>query len=141
MSEELHHGRCLCGDIRFVAQGAPTLTAWCHCASCRRHSGAPVAAFADYRRGQVRFLGAQPVRFQSSSGVWRGFCGRCGSTLSFESDEVADEISLHVGAFDHPERFAPVAVSHAGERLPWIPRGFVVPAEEPGGNSAYDPPI
>ncbi len=36
-------GRCLCGAVEFEAQGAPKWVCWCHCESCRRHSGAPAS--------------------------------------------------------------------------------------------------
>ena len=41
-------GGCLCGAVRFVATGQPKAVYWCHCQSCRRHTGAPVAVFALY---------------------------------------------------------------------------------------------
>jgi hypothetical protein len=39
-------GGCLCGAVRFIATGQPKGIYWCHCQSCRRHTGAPVAVFA-----------------------------------------------------------------------------------------------
>ena len=43
-------GGCLCGAVRFVATGQPKGVAWCHCESCRKHSGAPVSVFVAYER-------------------------------------------------------------------------------------------
>jgi hypothetical protein len=34
-------GGCLCGAVRFTATGQPKGVYWCHCQSCRKHSGAP----------------------------------------------------------------------------------------------------
>jgi hypothetical protein len=42
-------GGCLCGAVRFVATGEPESVAWCHCQSCRKHSGAPVSVFAAFK--------------------------------------------------------------------------------------------
>jgi hypothetical protein len=39
-------GGCLCGAVRLIATGQPKRIYWCHCQSCRRHTGAPVAVFA-----------------------------------------------------------------------------------------------
>jgi hypothetical protein len=46
-------GGCLCGAVRFVASGQPEAVAWCHCQSCRSHSGAPVSVFVAFRRDRL----------------------------------------------------------------------------------------
>jgi len=43
-------GGCLCGSIRFVATGQPKGVYWCHCQSCRKHSGAPASVFVAFER-------------------------------------------------------------------------------------------
>ena len=50
----------------------------------------------------------------------RGFCGRCGSTLTYEGDRWPGEIHLHVGAFDDPGALAPAGHAFADERVPWL---------------------
>src|SRR6267142_4295768 len=47
---EQFEGGCLCGAIRFLATGQPKGVAWCHCQSCRKHSGAPVSVFVAFDR-------------------------------------------------------------------------------------------
>src|SRR3954466_5546180 len=56
MSEQIQGG-CLCGAVRFVASGEPTGVAWCHCQSCRRHSGAPVSVFVIFGRDALAARG------------------------------------------------------------------------------------
>jgi hypothetical protein len=113
-------GRCLCGNIRFTADGPPKWTSYCHCQSCRRHTGAPVSAYAGFETAKVRFSGGALSYFESSPGVRRGFCGRCGSTLTYEGDRWPGEVHLHVGAFDDPTALAPTGHAFADERLPWL---------------------
>jgi hypothetical protein len=120
MSEAVHKGGCLCGAVRFEARGAAKWTAYCHCNSCRKHTGAPVAAFAGFEREQVAFSGAELARYVSSPGVRRGFCSVCGSTLTYEGDRWPTEIHLHVGAFERPQDFPPKGHAFADERLPWL---------------------
>jgi hypothetical protein len=110
-------GGCLCGEVRFSAHGPPKWTSYCHCGSCRRHTGAPVAAYAGFEASKVKFTAQAPTYFASSLGVRRGFCGRCGSTLTYEGDRWPGEIHLHVGAFDDPEALAPAGHGFADERL------------------------
>ena len=42
----------------------------------------------------------------TSPGVRRGFCARCGSTLTYETDALPGEIHVHIGALDRPEDFS-----------------------------------
>jgi hypothetical protein len=49
MSDQFEGGR-ICGAVRFAATGQPKWVAWCHCQSCRRHSGAPVSVFVAFER-------------------------------------------------------------------------------------------
>ena len=114
-------GGCLCGAVRFCLTGPPRQTGLCHCRSCRKHTGAPVAAFADCKRAAVAFTQGEPTRFASSPGVRRGFCADCGSTLSFEWDGRPDEIALHIGAFDDPDAFPPTGPdTFPEERVSWL---------------------
>jgi hypothetical protein len=50
---ETYLGRCLCGAVRFEARGRPKGVFWCHCNSCRRHSGAPVSVFVGFENNAV----------------------------------------------------------------------------------------
>jgi len=67
MSSETE-GRCLCGSVRFVAKGEPKGVAWCHCQSCRRHSGAPVSVFVVFARDVYTVTEGEITRFNSSPG-------------------------------------------------------------------------
>lgn len=117
---DLHDGGCLCGAVRFRVSGPAKWTAYCHCESCRRQTGAPVSAYAGFERDQVAFTAGGLARFASSPGVERGFCARCGSPLTYEGDRWPSEIHLHVGAFDRPQDFAPTGHAFAEERLAWL---------------------
>ena len=83
MSENWEGG-CLCGAVRFRAAGSPKWVIWCHCQSCRRHSGAPVSVFAGFEAPAVEVTKGEITKFASSPGTIRGFCGRCGSTMTCE---------------------------------------------------------
>ncbi|MCC7268948.1 MAG: GFA family protein [Caulobacteraceae bacterium] len=113
-------GRCLCGAVRFEAIGPPKWTGYCHCESCRRHTGAPVSAYAGFEREAVSWPSDQPVRHASSAGVFRGFCARCGSTLTYEGERWPTEVHLHAGAFDDPAAVPPQGEVHTEERIAWL---------------------
>jgi len=120
MSGEVHTGGCLCGAVRFEARGPAKWTGYCHCNSCRKHTGAPVSAFAGFERSAVTFTAGLLAVFASSPGVKRGFCSVCGSTLTYEGDRWPSEIHFHVGAFDAPQDFAPKGHAFVEERVPWL---------------------
>ena len=67
------------------------------------------------------------TKFQSSPGTIRGFCARCGSTLTCEGERSPGELHFHVGAFDKAAELAPIAEVFPEERLPWV--NLVAPKE------------
>jgi len=89
----IHEGGCLCGAIRYRVTSAPTALVVCHCRSCRLSSGAPSLAWAIFRAADFAFTRGAPAMFASSPGVERGFCSRCGTTLTYSGSDrtnVAD---------------------------------------------------
>ena len=117
-------GGCLCGAVRFVATGPPKGVYWCHCQSCRKHSGAPVSVFVNFDRAAYTVTKGEITRFASTPGrTIRGFCPRCGSTLTCESVRRPDETHFHVGAFDDAARLVPTRHVFPDERLPWLHTG------------------
>lgn len=112
-------GHCLCGQLRFEARGEPRWVAYCHCASCRRHTASPVTCFANFKSDQVAFRGERAA-FRSSPGVTRSHCARCGTPIAYETEKRADEIDLYLNAFDEPERFEPQGHAFFEERIPWF---------------------
>lgn len=113
-------GGCLCGAVRFIATGAPKSVFWCHCQSCRRHSGAPVSVFVGFMHTAYRVTKGEIAKFASSPGTVRGFCRTCGSTLTCETTRLPAEAHFHVGAFDHPDRLEPTIHLFRDEQLPWL---------------------
>jgi hypothetical protein len=120
MAITTRQGRCLCGQVRFRAQGDPNWVAHCHCESCRRATSAAFATYAGYPLAAVQWDGEGPARYRSSPGVMRGFCPRCGSPMSFEGERWPDEVHLFVSSFEDPGQLAPKAHVHVQEQLPWI---------------------
>ena len=116
-----YEGRCLCGAVRFTATGEPKGVYWCHCASCRRHTGAPVSVFVAFDRDAYTVTKGVITKFDSTPGqTTRGFCSKCGSTLTCESPPTGTETHFHIGAFDHVEQFQPTKHYFPEERLPWL---------------------
>jgi hypothetical protein len=112
----------MCGAVRYQVAGTPFGIGYCHCASCRRHTGAPVVMLAGYRKDQVTFAGAVRQVYESSPGVGRAFCGGCGTPLTWEGmgGTLGAIFEIHIGTFDDPAALVPQFHQHDGERLPWL---------------------
>ena len=113
-------GGCLCGAVRFRAMGTPKWILWCHCQSCRKHSGAPASVFVSFEHEAVTITNGEITKFISSPGVQRGFCARCGSTLTCENEVYPTEAHFHVGAFDRAIDLKPNGHLFREEQLPWL---------------------
>src|ERR1700680_1429985 len=70
-------------------------------------SGAPVSVFAAFRREAYVVTKGEITRFNSSPGRWRGFCAKCGSTLTCEGEPSSAETHFHIGAFDLAAQLQP----------------------------------
>src|SRR5260370_19770354 len=118
---EQFEGGCLCGAVRFVASGQPKGVYWCHCDSCRKHSGAPVSVFVNFERTAYRVTKGEITKFESTPGrTTRGFFARCGSALTRESARLPTETHFHVGAFDRAAELQPTRHVFPEEHLPWF---------------------
>lgn len=115
----MYHGHCLCGQLTFEASGEPRWVAYCHCASCRRHTASPVTCFVNFKLADVRFSGER-TRYASSEGVTRSHCATCGTPISYETRQRSDEIDLYLNAFDAPEVFSPQGHAFFAEHIPWF---------------------
>lgn len=101
-------GRCLCGDIPYHCGPLlypPTL---CHCESCRRAAGAHAVGWVTVNAAELVYERGSPREYESSPGVWRAFCGRCGTPLTYRSAKRAGEIDVTIGSLDKPEQAAPI---------------------------------
>ena len=113
-------GHCLCGAVKFAYEGEPKWTLNCHCESCRRAISAPMATWISVPRSAFRFTAAQPSYYASSKGVRRGFCPKCGSPLTYENEQIPDEVHVLVGALSEPGNVKPTAHVFVEDELSWF---------------------
>lgn len=105
-------GGCVCGAVRFEAQGEPQRVTICHCNWCQRRTGSAFGVEAVYAEDQVTVRGDTVSEFRhvsDESGRWLdvAFCGRCGSNLGFTLQAVPGIRTLPAGAFDDPSWLSP----------------------------------
>jgi hypothetical protein len=113
-------GGCLCGAVRYKAEGRMKWASYCHCRSCRHATGAPVAAFAGFPEATFSYTKGTPQVCETSPGVWRSFCGRCGSPLTYHATTYPGEVHIYTGTLDTPEDFKPGVHVFCEERIAWF---------------------
>ena len=113
-------GGCLCGQVRYEADGAPFHPTICHCGTCRRAAGAPMVAWFSVPRSEYRLVAGEPARYASSPGVVRTFCPRCGTPLTFETEQFPDEVDVTMASLDDPEAVPPADHTRVATQLSWV---------------------
>jgi hypothetical protein len=119
MSETLTGG-CQCGAVRFRLSGDIRDASVCHCRMCQKAFAAPFGAFASVRTEDVAWTRGRRKTFQSSNAIVRGFCGDCGTPLTFEAAAGAFTIGLAIVAFDNPPAIRPERQLGLESRLAWL---------------------
>ena len=135
-----HTGACRCGAVRFSASAEPHHVSYCHCADCRRASGAPVSAFVGFRTGEVSLEG-EALRHFENGPVSRSFCGTCGSPIAYVDARLEGRIYCMLGVMDHPENYQPTLHAWVSQQLPFVhmtdglPRRTSTSVPRPDGNT------
>ena len=96
-------------------------------ACARRRSAASTHRLSRCATQSSHGRAAQPKKFQSSNSVSRGFCGNCGTPLTYEAP---DGIALAIGAFDTPEKIAPKRQWGVEAKLPYVDHIHELPAKQ-----------
>lgn len=125
----VHEGGCLCGAVRYRIAEPARFSTMCHCRSCRLATGAPAAAFVGVMRPQFEEVRGARRIFASSPGVRRGFCGTCGTSLTYEGDAWSDEVHIYAATLDQPAAFPPTAHTYTVDRIAWFDPDDGLPRE------------
>ena len=129
-------GGCQCGAVRFALSKPPAKISICHCRMCQKASGAPFASFADIEKSDFAWTRGKPAYFQSSNRVKRGFCGSCGTPLSFEPE--GGSIELSCGAFDNPNVVPPVIQLNIESKQPFYDGICSLPVRPDGAEAKQE---
>ena len=114
-------GGCMCGSIKFETTADSTWTWYCHCTDCRRQSGAPVVMYVGFPIDEVHWSGDERALYESSPGIFWGFCKKCGSSLTYEGGLTGVKIfEIHIGAIDQADNFPPKKHWFHNERIKWF---------------------
>jgi hypothetical protein len=139
MSEDgtRYTGGCLCGALRYEAEGEPLYAGHCYCADCRKASGSGFVPFMGFSSSAVRFSGqARQFTCKSAQGTdaVRNFCPVCGSLVfgGVVGEDV--EHTIYAGSLDDPSAFHPKIAIFNRDRPAWaiLPPDLTVFETMPG---------
>ncbi|MDO5529591.1 MAG: GFA family protein [Paracoccus sp. (in: a-proteobacteria)] len=106
-------GGCLCGAVRFEAELENRELGVCFCTQCLRQNSGPLVCAAGPAL-RVAWTKGNPSVWRSSDTATRGFCRDCGSTLYWQRDGKAPELSH--GSFDERGGFTVTRIVHENTR-------------------------
>jgi hypothetical protein len=88
---------------------------------CRKAHGAAFATYAGVARADfVLLAGAEALRsYRSSPKVTRTFCGTCGATLQWITDDRPDAVDIAMGTLDDDPGIRPALHIFVASKAPW----------------------
>jgi hypothetical protein len=111
-------GGCLCGAVRFKAEGEPINVRTCHCRNCQKAMGSPFFARALFPQTALTIEG-ETARYASSATLERVFCKNCGTRLfGWRTNGTAAGVAL--ATFDDRNAFAPTEHIWVSEKINWV---------------------
>jgi hypothetical protein len=124
MTANLKHysGGCLCGAVRWEADGEPRYTGHCYCADCRKASGSGFVPFMIFDGSALRFSGsARQFTCKAANGndAVRNFCPSCGGLVYGGTIGKDTTFSIYAGSLDDPSAFHPRIAIFARDRPAW----------------------
>jgi hypothetical protein len=123
-------GGCLCGAVRYRVTRPFAASGICHCRSCRKAASAPALPFVTLPEAAFEITRGQPVDYRSSEHVLRGFCGRCGSPLTYRNDARPDHLDIMTCSLDDPDSAPPTFHVWTSHQPAWSVIGDDLPAFE-----------
>lgn len=122
-----YSGGCMCGAIRYELRTRRPWSTYCHCESCRKHTGAPVAGLVAGVPEDVIWVSGERALYESTPGRYRGFCRDCGTSLTWEAQLESNWLGLHIGTFDDPEALPPVDHVFCDDAIAWVNKADELP--------------
>jgi hypothetical protein len=115
-------GSCLCGAVTFAAATPSLFCCHCHCRWCRRAHGAAFVTWVGVAedRFEITAGDAELRWYQSTPQSRRGFCGRCGSTMLFQSSASPGEIHIAAACLESELDRQPSGHIFIDHKVAWI---------------------
>ncbi len=119
-------GGCYCGAVRYEIARRPKWSAHCHCRSCQLALGGAFVTWANVAADDFAVTRGTIKLIEKTPGIRRGFCGDCGTTLTYAADTEVDDQDWRADAWftastlDDPSVAEPKTHVFVSHQQPWI---------------------
>ncbi|MGH8177546.1 MAG: GFA family protein [Steroidobacter sp.] len=121
-TDEILRGSCLCGSVTFAVRAPFSKFAHCHCARCRKATGAAHASNIYLKPEQLTWINGEEMvaRFDlpSATSFARWFCRNCGGPVPRLS-RSGRTVVVPAGSLDNHPNEKPKARIFCGSEAPW----------------------
>jgi hypothetical protein len=119
-------GGCLCGKVRYSAEGEPVFVGVCHCADCQKFTGSAFGVVVAVRKPAFSLQGK--VTTYSKTGdtgksISRQFCPECGSSIADEADAMPGMVMIASGTLDDTSWVKPRSQIYCDSAQSWVKLG------------------
>jgi len=102
-------GQCLCGAVRYEADGDIMFQGNCHCSDCRQASGSPFATLVFVKKDAITITG-KTTSFEhtvdSGNTLTKQFCSTCGSQM-FSGNSANPAFGIKAGTINEQAEVKP----------------------------------
>ncbi len=118
----LFTGGCLCGALRYEADGPPTAMGNCYCADCRKASGSGFIPFLNFPAEAVRITGQTLVHCLAHADgrkAVRNSCAVCGGLVFGGVPGESRDHTIYAGSLDDASLFVPAIAIFTRDAPAW----------------------
>ena len=129
MTEQILHGSCLCGTVRYTATGQAKAFYHCHCSRCRKASGTGHASNL-FLQGSLTWESGEELieryKIPEAERFSNTFCRTCGSRLPRFMEKMG-VVFIPAGSLDDEPGIGPQSRIFTGSRAAWSCDDAVLP--------------
>ena len=102
-----HEGGCLCGAVRYAANGKPARVTNCYCRFCQRATGSTHMLETIWNADSFSIISGKPKTYTlisegSGKQVFVNFCQDCGTKLHLTFERFPTVVGVYGGTLDQP---------------------------------------
>ena len=117
--DQVHHGQCRCGQVRFQVRGAPIITMACHCTGCQCMTASAFSLSSLYSSASFEVTQGEPVIGGLHGSTRHFFCPHCMSWLFTRPEGLDEFVNVRATMLDDAKGFTPFIETYTSEALPW----------------------